>query len=75
MRASIEKLIKDRTMIAISHRFSTIDAADKIVFLKEGKIGEEGGHTARLSESRCYAAFCAPMDARLQSMDTKKPSR
>ncbi|WP_147112340.1 ABC transporter ATP-binding protein [Tateyamaria sp. syn59] len=75
MRASIEKLAQDRTVIAISHRLSTIQAADKIVFLEDGKVAEEGDHATLLARGGRYAAFCALMDAKLQSTGTVEPSR
>lgn len=35
---------KDKTVIMISHRFSTVRNADRIVVLDDGKIVEEGDH-------------------------------
>ena len=40
----VEKLGKEKTVIIISHRFSTVRNADKIYVLKKGKITEEGSH-------------------------------
>ena len=37
-------LSEDKTVIVISHRMSTIQNADKIIVLKEGKVVEEGNH-------------------------------
>ena len=34
--------MKDRTVIVIAHRLSTIEKCDKIFFLEEGKVIEEG---------------------------------
>ncbi len=36
--------IKNKTVIIIAHRFSTIEHADKIVVLKDGKVIEQGTH-------------------------------
>ena len=58
MRASIEKLSQDRTVIAITHRLSTIQAADKIAFLEDGRVAEEGGHAELLALGGRYADFC-----------------
>ena len=38
-------LTKDRTVIMIAHRLSTVVGADKIIVLDHGKVAEEGAHT------------------------------
>jgi ATP-binding cassette subfamily B protein len=35
--------MKNRTVIIIAHRMSTIEKCDKIFVLEEGKVIEEGG--------------------------------
>jgi ATP-binding cassette subfamily B protein len=40
----VQNLQKDKTVIIISHRFSTVRNADRILVLNEGKIIEEGNH-------------------------------
>ena len=40
----IYEFFKDKTVIIISHRFSTVRNADKIYVLDEGKIAESGNH-------------------------------
>jgi ATP-binding cassette subfamily B protein len=37
---TLSKLPKDKTVIFISHRFSTIRQADRICVIEEGKISE-----------------------------------
>lgn len=41
---AIEKLMKNRTSIVIAHRLSTVQRADRIVVIDEGRIIEEGTH-------------------------------
>ncbi|MCA1756567.1 MAG: ABC transporter ATP-binding protein/permease [Bacteroidales bacterium] len=41
---AIEKLMKNRTSIVIAHRLSTVQRADRIVVIDEGRIVEEGSH-------------------------------
>ena len=38
------KLVEERTTLLISHRFTTVSMADRIIVLSEGKIIEQGSH-------------------------------
>ncbi|OKP83342.1 hypothetical protein A3842_09120 [Paenibacillus sp. P3E] len=42
---SIKNISKDRTIIAIAHRLSSIQHYDRIIYLSKGKILEEGTYT------------------------------
>ena len=46
-----------RTTILISHRVSTIQNADEIVVLHDGKIAEHGTHAELLALNGCYTAL------------------
>ena len=48
-------LTQDRMAILISHRFSTVRMADRIVVLKNGRIEETGTHTGLLAAGGQYA--------------------
>ena len=48
-------LIKDKTSVIISHRFSTVRQADRIVVLQEGKILESGTHQELMENNQLYA--------------------
>jgi ATP-binding cassette, subfamily B, bacterial len=41
---ALEKLMRDKTVIVIAHRLSTIRKMDRIIFIDEGQIKEEGTH-------------------------------
>jgi ABC-type multidrug transport system fused ATPase/permease subunit len=43
IQEAINEAIKERTAIVIAHRLSTIKNADKIIFIEDGKIVEDGG--------------------------------
>ena len=48
-------LTKDRTVIMIAHRLSTVIGADKIIVLDNGKVAEEGTHTELVQAGGLYA--------------------
>lgn len=48
IKKAIENLMKDKTVIIIAHRFSTINNVDKIIVIDEGKIIEQGSQTQLL---------------------------
>lgn len=52
---NVQKLQKDKTVIIISHRFSTVRNADRILVLDEGRILEEGNHKYLLDKKGLYA--------------------
>nr|AAZ06364.1 ATP-binding cassette sub-family B member 4 [Toxoplasma gondii] len=45
-------MARGRTTLVIAHRLSTISDADKIIYLKEGKIAEMGTHAELLEKER-----------------------
>jgi subfamily B ATP-binding cassette protein MsbA len=55
IQASIERLRADRTVIAISHRLSTIVMADQILVLDRGWLVERGTHHELLALRGLYA--------------------
>ncbi len=50
-----EKQYRQQTILFISHRFSTVRHADRIVVLAQGQIVEEGSHEALMSQDDLYA--------------------
>ena len=48
--SALQEVAKDRIVIIIAHRLTTIMQADRIVFLEDGKIQEEGTHDALMAK-------------------------
>ena len=63
IQRSSEKLTKDRTSIVIAHRLATVQNADTIILLEDGKLIEEGSHAnyflvnIKLSKNGKYKLF------------------
>ena len=57
IQKSLKELMKNKTVIAIAHRLSTLNEMDRLVVLKKGKIKETGTHRELLQTSGEYAKF------------------
>ena len=51
---SLNKLIKDKTVIIISHRLKSIENVDKIVVIDDGRVETAGTHEQLLEQSKVY---------------------
>ncbi len=54
---NFKKLLRGRSAVLISHRFSTVKMADKIIVLENGRLLEQGSHTALLEQNGAYARW------------------
>ena len=54
MNAAINEIIKDKTVIVIAHRLSSIKNADKICVLKAGSVIAEGTHDTLIQDCAEY---------------------
>ncbi|MFE9834122.1 ATP-binding cassette domain-containing protein [Streptomyces sp. NPDC005551] len=53
----IERLMAGRTVAMVAHRMRTVHRADRVVFLEDGRIAEEGRHDELLRRGGRYADF------------------
>ena len=54
VQRAFERLAEGRTVIMIAHRLTTVQNADKIYVLKDGKIAEEGTHAQLIEKKGLY---------------------
>ena len=57
IKKTFDVLLKDKTVIMIAHRLSSVVNADKICVINEGKIAEEGTHNELLERKGLYATM------------------
>jgi len=54
VQQAIEQLMKDRTVLIIAHRLSTVRNADEIVVLEKGQVVEMGNHETLIKKGQTY---------------------
>lgn len=69
VQRAIDELSRDRTTLVIAHRLSTVQNADQIAVLDQGRVVETGTHTELLNKGGYYSGLCA-----IQFADSEKDS-
>ena len=59
IQRAISRLVKGKTVLIIAHRMRTVEGADKLVLLKDGKVAEQGSPEELLAKGGIYANMCA----------------
>jgi subfamily B ATP-binding cassette protein MsbA len=57
IQQAIEGLMRNRTTLVIAHRLSTVENADRILVLDDGRVVECGTHTELLARGGAYATL------------------
>ncbi|MDE2490713.1 MAG: ABC transporter ATP-binding protein [Elusimicrobia bacterium] len=57
VQAALERLFPGRTVAMIAHRLSTVQKADRIVILRNGRVEESGTHAELLADNGVYATL------------------
>lgn len=58
MHQQLKQILKGRTTILISHHFSSVMMADRIIVLVDGRIEEQGTHRELQDAGGVYASMC-----------------
>ena len=59
VQQALERLMHNRTSIIVAHRLSTIEQADRIIVMDDGRIVEQGSHAQLLAAQGYYAKLRA----------------
>ncbi len=70
-----QELTRDRITLLISHRFSTVRMADRILYLADGGIQEEGSHLELMARNGEYARLYRLQAAQYLDRDSEDPMR
>ena len=57
IQESLNTLIKNKTVVIISHRLKSVENADKIIVLDNGKLNSEGTHEELMEKSALYRSM------------------
>ena len=69
---ALDKLMVGRTTMVIAHRLSTVQQADRVVVLDNGKIAEQGSHDELLSADGLYRRLVERQFAAANCLSTRR---
>jgi ATP-binding cassette, subfamily B, bacterial MsbA len=58
VQAALQRFTKNRTTLIIAHRLSTVQRADMICVMDDGRLIEQGSHAALMAKDGAYAVLC-----------------
>jgi ATP-binding cassette, subfamily B, bacterial len=55
VQRALEEVMRERTTLVIAHRLATVQSADRILVIDQGRIVEDGTHTSLVAKGGLYA--------------------
>jgi len=52
---ALQRLMQNRTTLIVAHRLSTIQHADRIIVMEQGRVAEQGSHAQLMALDGLYA--------------------
>jgi ATP-binding cassette subfamily B protein len=68
LQSDLETLLQDRTAIVIAHRLATVEASDRILVLRRGRLVEQGTHRELRAAGGLYAQLADLQEKGLASL-------
>ncbi|MFZ9850469.1 MAG: ABC transporter ATP-binding protein, partial [Vulcanococcus sp.] len=68
LQRDLDRLLQQRTAIVIAHRLATVEAADRILVLRRGRLIEQGTHSALRAAGGLYAQLAELQERGLASL-------
>ena len=72
IQAAFKKALAGRTSLVIAHRLSTVQHANEILVINQGRVVERGRHDELLQQGKFYAQLCRTQflaNSRTDSLD------
>ena len=57
VQAAMDQLMRERTVLVVAHRLTTVKQADRILVMEQGQIVQQGTHTELIAQPGVYQQF------------------